>query len=52
MIIVYLVPRLTSLFERLLMPNGVHILKKFFGIIMLAIAIKLFIANTGIELSK
>ncbi len=52
MIIVYLVLRLTSLFERLLGPNGVHILKKIFGIILLAIAIKLFIANTGIELSK
>ncbi len=52
MIIVYLVLRLTSLFERLLGPNGLHILRKFFGIILLAIAIKLFMSNTGIELTK
>jgi multiple antibiotic resistance protein len=52
MIIVYLVLRLTTLFERLLGPNGLHILRKFFGIILLAIAIKLFMSNTGIELSK
>lgn len=50
MIIVYLVLRLTTWFERLLGPNGLHILRKFFGIILLAIAIKLFISNTGIEL--
>ena len=52
MIIVYLVLRLTSLFERILGPNGLHVLRKFFGIILLAIAIRLFISNTGIEISK
>ncbi len=52
MIIVYLVLRLTTIFERILGPNGLHILKKFFGIILLAIAIKLFMSNTGIEISK
>ena len=52
MIIVYLVLRLTSFFERMLGPNGLHILRKFFGIILLAIAIKLFLSNTGIDLSK
>ena len=52
MIIVYLVLRLTSFFERVLGPNGLHILRKFFGIILLAIAIKLFLSNTGIELNK
>ncbi|MBN1132917.1 MAG: MarC family protein [Bacteroidales bacterium] len=51
MVVVYLVLRLTSWFERLLGPNGLHILRKFFGIILLAIAIKLFLSNTGIELS-
>lgn len=30
--------------------TGLHILKKIFGIILLAIAIKLFISNTGIKL--
>lgn len=52
MIIVYLVLRLTSFFERVLGPNGLHVLRKFFGIILLAIAIKLFLSNTGIELPK
>jgi len=52
MIIVYLVLRLTTFFERILGPNGVHILRKFFGIILLAIAIKLFLSNTGIEITK
>ena len=52
MIIVYLVLRLTTLFERILGPNGLHILKKFFGIILLAIAIRLFMSNMGIELPK
>jgi len=52
MIIVYLVLRLTIFFERILGPNGLHILRKFFGIILLAISIKLFISNTGIELPK
>ncbi len=52
MIIVYLVLRLTTFFERILGPNGLHILRKFFGIILLAISIKLFLSNTGIELAK
>ena len=52
MIIVYLVLRLTSFFERILGPNGLHILRKFFGIILLAIAIRLFLSNTGIEIPK
>jgi len=52
MIIVYLVLRLTSFFERSLGPNGLHVLKKFFGIILLAIAIKLFMSNLGIEIPK
>ena len=50
MFIVYLVLRLTSFFERILGPTGMHILKKMFGIILLSIAIKLFITNTGIVL--
>jgi multiple antibiotic resistance protein len=52
MIIVYLVLRLTTFFERVLGPNGLHILRKLFGIILLAISIRLFISNTGIELPK
>ena len=52
MIIVYLVLRLTSLFEKILGPTGLHVLKKMFGIILLSIAIKLFLTNTGITLTN
>jgi len=52
MIIVYLVLRLTNFFERILGPSGLHILRKFFGIILLTIAIRLFLSNTGIDLPK
>lgn len=50
MIIVYFVLRMTSTIERVLGPTWLHILKKFFGIILLAIAVRLFIHNTGIVL--
>ena len=50
MILVYLVLRATHFFERILGKTGIQILKKFFGIILLAIAIKLFLSNTGIQL--
>jgi multiple antibiotic resistance protein len=50
MVIVYFVLRMTYFFERVLGPGGLHILKKMFGIILLSIAIRLFISNTGIIL--
>jgi multiple antibiotic resistance protein len=50
MVIVYIVLRLTSAIEKLLGRTGLHILKKFFGIILIAIAIRLFLNNTGITL--
>ena len=50
MIVVYLVLRLTYLFEKILGQGGLQILKKVFGVILLSIAIKLFISNTGIIL--
>jgi multiple antibiotic resistance protein len=50
MIIVYLVLRLTSWFERILGLGGVQILRKVFGVILLSISIKLFLTNTGIML--
>jgi len=50
MILVFFVLKLTSFFERALGPAGIHILRKMFGIILLAIAVKLFITNTGIIL--
>jgi len=51
MAIVYLVLKSTRWVEKLLGPTGVAILRKAFGIILLAIAVKLFITNTGIELN-
>lgn len=50
MIAIYLVLKLTSVFERILGAGGLQILKKVFGVILLSIAIKLFITNTGIVL--
>jgi multiple antibiotic resistance protein len=50
MIAIYLVLRLTTLFERILGKSGLQILKKVFGVILLSIAIKLFLTNTGITL--
>ncbi len=52
MIVVYIVLRLTSTIEKLISATGLLMLKKIFGIILLAIAIKLFISNTGIVLQK
>ena len=51
MAITYLVLKSTRLVEKLLGPTGIAILRKVFGIILLAIAVKLFITNTGIELN-
>ena len=50
MVIIYFVLRLTKFFERILGQGGLQILKKVFGVILLSIAIKLFITNTGISL--
>ncbi|MDF1547964.1 MAG: MarC family protein [Bacteroidales bacterium] len=52
MILVYIVLRLTHFFQRILGPNGIMILSKMFGIILLAIAIKLFMSNLAISIGK
>lgn len=44
-IIIYLVLRLTKTIERILGKGGIAIVKKVFGIILLAIAVKLFSSN-------
>jgi multiple antibiotic resistance protein len=44
-IIVYIVLKLTKIIERVLGEGGIVILKKVFGIILLAIAVKLFTSN-------
>lgn len=43
--VVYLVLKNMHILEKLLGPGGIYILKKFFGIILLAIAVKLFTSN-------
>jgi multiple antibiotic resistance protein len=48
MIFVYIVLKNTMLLERLFGKTGLNILRKAFGIILLAIAIKLFRNNTGL----
>lgn len=50
MVVIYLVLRLTTFFEKILGKGGLQILKKVFGVILLSIAIKLFLTNTGITL--
>ncbi|PWG82142.1 MarC family protein, partial [Pararcticibacter amylolyticus] len=47
MIFVYFVLKNVVLLERLLGKSGLNILRKAFGVILLAIAIKLFRTNTG-----
>jgi multiple antibiotic resistance protein len=50
MILVYIVLRATAVVEKILGTTGILILTKVFGIILLAIAIRLFLSNTGITL--
>ena len=50
MVWVYFVLRNTKIIERILGEAGIQILKKVFGIILLAVSIRLFISNTGINL--
>ena len=47
-VVVYFVLRYLNLVERALGPSGIAILKKVFGIILLALAIKLFRKYTGL----
>ena len=45
MVIVYLVLRYVSILDRLLGANGVYILRKFFGVVLLAISVKFITKN-------
>jgi multiple antibiotic resistance protein len=47
MIFVFFVLKSTSKIEKLIGDGGIYILRKFFGIILLAIAVKLFTTNIG-----
>lgn len=48
MVVVYIVLRLVEPIEKLLGKAGISIIRKVFGIVLLAIAIKLFRTNAGI----
>lgn len=50
MIFVYIVLRSTDLVERIIGEGGIHILRKVFGIILLAISVKLFMTNVAIQI--
>lgn len=52
MVVVYLVLKLTHAIERVIGMNGIYVLQKFFGIILLAMAVKLFFSNAGIMLAQ
>jgi multiple antibiotic resistance protein len=47
LIFVYFVLKSTSKIEKFIGEGGIYILRKFFGIILLAIAVKLFTSNIG-----
>jgi multiple antibiotic resistance protein len=44
-IFIYIVLKTSSKIERFLGPNGINIIRKVFGVILLAIAVKLFAHN-------
>jgi multiple antibiotic resistance protein len=47
LVFVYIVMRNLHRLEKLLGPGGISILRKIFGVVLLALAVKLFKANTG-----
>jgi multiple antibiotic resistance protein len=47
LIIIYIVLKSLNLIERLLGPGGLLVVRKFFGVILLAIAVKIFSSNIG-----
>ncbi|QTE21606.1 MarC family protein [Polaribacter cellanae] len=44
-IVIYIVLKTSSKIERLIGPTGIQIIRKVFGVVLLAIAVKLFAAN-------
>lgn len=52
MVVVYFVLRSLSTIERFLGKGGVYILRKFFGIILLAISVKLFTSNIALIINE
>ena len=48
LVIIYFTLRSVNILERLLGPSGIAVVRKFFGVILLAIAVKIFTSNTGL----
>ena len=48
LIIIYITLKSLNLLERLLGPSGIAVVRKFFGVILLAIAVKIFRNNIGV----
>lgn len=48
LIIVFITLRSLNLIERILGPSGILVVRKFFGVILLAIAVKIFRNNLGV----
>lgn len=48
LIIIYITLRSVNLLERILGPSGILVVRKFFGVILLAIAVKIFRNNIGV----
>jgi multiple antibiotic resistance protein len=46
-IVIYLVLKSLNLIEKMLGPNGLVVVRKFFGVILLAIAVKIFATNAN-----
>jgi multiple antibiotic resistance protein len=44
-LVIYIVLKTSSKIERIIGPNGIKITRKIFGVILLAIAVKLFTSN-------
>ena len=44
-IVIYIVLKTSAKIERMIGPNGIKIIRKVFGVVLLAIAVKLFAAN-------
>ena len=51
MVVVYFVLKKVNVVERVIGKGGIYLIRKFFGVILLAIAVKLFVSNLQILLS-
>jgi multiple antibiotic resistance protein len=51
-IVIYLVLKSLKWIEKVLGPNGMTVIRKFFGVILLAIAVKIFTTNSVVNIVK